>query len=136
MLIFLYTIIFAALLNKCNGAPDFWAPLSSKSNDVNTDDNLNYIGDPITFACVTTKTFVLPNFYSFISQFLCHFFKTCIIFTTFCSQQDFFITEESGSISSALINRLHNGRDLSLLFLECLDTVNSSYSMFYHISIA
>ncbi|XP_031635977.1 phospholipase A1 1-like [Contarinia nasturtii] len=86
MIIFLYTLIFTAFLNECNGTlgGGCFAPSTTDDFDI---DEFEYQGDFIRFACITTE-----------------------------SQDNFDITDVNGIIPSDLVDRLNNGKGLSLFF--------------------
>ncbi|XP_031628482.1 uncharacterized protein LOC116344188 [Contarinia nasturtii] len=105
MIIFVYTVICAVFLSERNGA--FGGAISSKNSMPITGDDFNidelvYQGDPIKFSCITTD-----------------------------SQHEFYITDVNGSIPSALVERLTNGKDLSLFFHDFMYTVDSSFDLLY-----
>ncbi|XP_031628184.1 uncharacterized protein LOC116343978 [Contarinia nasturtii] len=95
----LYTLVFVAFLNGCHGGGGGGGgcfSTASTSGDFNIDE-FEYQGDSIIFACIIAD-----------------------------SQPEFHMTEVNGSIPSALVDRLDNGRDLSLFFHDVKNVVDSS----------
>ncbi|XP_031635207.1 uncharacterized protein LOC116348365 [Contarinia nasturtii] len=113
MLFFLYTIIFALFLNEYNAAPGVKKLFRSveksglskgKSTENLNVDDLKFANFPITFACVTDEELI-------------GFHKVVV---------------NDSVIPSTLLERLDNGRGLSLFFHGAINHVTTKYGLMYH----
>lgn len=139
MLVF-YTIIFALFFNQHNAAPNnvnklFRSIEKSAINKGKSTENLNvddlkFNNYPVTFACISEKEYVCRNSIFFFKDFL---FETINFLLIHFSQFGFYMAVVNGTMPAQLLQRLDNGRGLSLFFHGAINHVTIKYGITFFV---